>query len=98
MKQMSFCSSFILHPSSFVLGDPTMRRALRRAVGVLLATGVVGLARPALAQPSSYLVRNQQPQAGAVQYEENTAISEGHSRLEEMKVQLALLADVATFP
>src|SRR5579859_4602576 len=73
-----------------------MRRALRRAVGVLMASGVVSLARPALVQMSGPLSADQPPQA--MQYEENVALTEGHSRLEEMKVQLALLADIATFP
>ena len=73
-----------------------MRRALRRAVGVLMASGVVSLARPALAQMSGPLSADQPPQA--MQYEENVALTEGHSRLEEMKVQLGLLADIATFP
>jgi hypothetical protein len=33
-----------------------------------------------------------------VLHEENTVLAEGHSRLEEMKVELALLSDIATFP
>ena len=73
-----------------------MRRALRRAVGVLMASGVVSLARPALAQTSGPLFPDQPPQA--IQSEGNAVLTEGHSRLEEMKVQLALLADIATFP
>jgi hypothetical protein len=61
-----------------------------------MASGVVSLARPALAQMSGPLSADQPPQA--MQYEGNVALTEGHSRLEEMKVQLALLADIATFP
>ncbi|HWG45539.1 MAG TPA: hypothetical protein VN688_22440 [Gemmataceae bacterium] len=50
-----------------------MRRALQRAVGILLATGVVGLARPALAQPSSDLVRDQRTPMATIEFEETTA-------------------------
>jgi hypothetical protein len=93
MKTNVFYSAFRI-----VFGAPTMRRALRHAVGVLLATGVVGLARPVLAQTSSYQVGGQQTLVRTVSHEETTATSEGLSRLEEMKVELALLSDVVTFP
>jgi hypothetical protein len=58
-----------------------------------MASGVVSLARPALAQTPT-LLSGDQP----VLSEQNLTLTDGHSHLEEMKVQLALLADIATFP
>lgn len=76
-----------------------MRRALRGAVGVLLAVAAVVPAPKASAKLPFLRRRSQQPPpVETVVYEENTVLSEGHNRLEEMKVELALLSNIATFP
>jgi osmotically-inducible protein OsmY len=67
-----------------------MRRALRRAALALLAAGVPGLARPAFAQPL--------PPAAPMTLPPADTAREGLWRLEEMKVEMAWLADAATFP
>jgi hypothetical protein len=83
-----------------------MRRTLRGAVGVVLAIGAVLPAWPASAQStrpnlwyqSSPTQWNQSSPIRKVQYEAPVVLHEAHSRLEEMKVELALLSDIATFP
>jgi hypothetical protein len=75
-----------------------MRRALRGAVGVALAVAAAVPAPKASATFPTLFRRNQQPPVQSVVYEENIVVSEGYRRLEEMKVELALLADIATFP
>lgn len=83
-----------------------MRRTLQSAVGVVLAIGAVLPALPASAQStrqplwyqSSSTQWNRSSPIRKVQYEGAVVLHEGHSRLEEMKVELALLSDIATFP
>ena len=75
-----------------------MRRALRGTVGIVLAIGAVLPARSASAQPPARRLWYQSDPVQKVQYESTVVLQEGHSRLEEMKVELALLADIATFP
>src|SRR5690349_18575434 len=94
----SFHSSFLVPLSHSALGDPAMHRALRRAIGVLTAAGVVLLARPAPGQTPSYPPRTQQTPMRTAFYQESASQSDGHIRLEEMKVELALLSDITTFP
>jgi osmotically-inducible protein OsmY len=67
-----------------------MRRALRRAAIALLAAGAPGLAGPAFAQT--------QPPAAPLTLPPADLAREGRGRLEEMKVEMAWLADPATFP
>src|SRR5690349_11934263 len=74
-----------------------MRRALRGAVGTLLVSGIVGLMRPALAQPP-YTLTEQPTPMRKVPHEGKAVVADGNNRLDEMKVELALLADTATFP
>jgi osmotically-inducible protein OsmY len=66
-----------------------MRRALRRAALALLTAGAPGLAGPALAQPLPAAAPTSLPPADTAR--------EGRGRLEEMKVEMAWLADAATF-
>jgi hypothetical protein len=75
-----------------------MRRALRDTAGVLLAVAAVVAARSASAKLPALQPQNQQPPVRTILYKENTVLTEGHKRLEEMKVELALLSDIATFP
>ncbi|MGH7173717.1 MAG: hypothetical protein ACRELG_25830 [Gemmataceae bacterium] len=75
-----------------------MRRALRGAVGVVLAVAAVVPTPLASAKFPALLRRSKRPPIQTVDYEENIVLSEGHHRLEEMKVELALLSDIATFP
>jgi hypothetical protein len=75
-----------------------MCRALRRAAGVLLATGVLGLARPASAQHFLERLRERTPPVQRAGYGPSALRSEGQGRLEEMKAELALLSDAVTFP
>src|SRR5579871_4825667 len=72
-----------------------MSRTLRWAAGVLLAIDVSGVAS---AQTSASPPSDARPPILTVRFEPRVAPTEGQNRLEEMKVQLALLADVATFP
>jgi hypothetical protein len=91
----------LIHPSPFLLsflGDRAMSRAMRWAAGVLLAIDVSGLSGSASAQTSAPPPPDAQPTIRTVGYEERVATTDAHNRLEEMKVQLALLSDVATFP
>lgn len=67
-----------------------MRRALRRAAHTLLAAGALGLPRPAVAQTSPSFIPTTHSTADAGR--------EGRGRLEELKVELALLAEPTTFP
>ncbi|HZT80313.1 MAG TPA: hypothetical protein VFA26_08830, partial [Gemmataceae bacterium] len=88
-----------------------MRRALRRA-GCALTAGLLGVAGPAWAQaPSPYRVSPFGPGAyHATQYSAAfdgqaagavatlpAGLAEGSARLEEIKIELALLSDPATF-
>ncbi len=66
-----------------------MRRALRRAALTLLAASAPGLAGPAVAQTP--------PPASAEALPPADTAREGHGRLEQMKVEMAWLADPATF-
>lgn len=83
-----------------------MRRTLRGAVGVVLAIGALLPAWPASAQStrqplwyqSSPTQWNRSSPIRKVQYEAPVVLHEAHSRLEEMKVELALLSDIAAFP
>jgi hypothetical protein len=75
-----------------------MCRALRWAAGVLLALDVSVLAGPASAQTPAAPPQDAPTPVRTVRYQERVVPTEGQNRLEEMKVQLALLADVATFP
>src|SRR5579885_3231879 len=72
-----------------------MPRALPGVVGVLLAIAVVIPTPPASGQILSRL-RRQQTQKGT--YEIDAILSDERQRLAEMKVELALLSDIATFP
>lgn len=74
-----------------------MRRALQGAVGVLLvAAAVVPLPKASAIFPALRRHSQESP-AQTVIYEESSVLPEGSNRLEEMKVELALLADIATF-
>src|SRR5690242_16326842 len=75
-----------------------MRRALCGAAGVLVAVVAVVPAPWASAKFPALRQQGQQPQAPSVVYEQNIVFSEAHHRLEELKVELALLSDTATFP
>jgi hypothetical protein len=74
-----------------------MRRALRGAVGTVVVSGILGLPclAPAQAPP---LIQGRPAPMRKVGHEGNTALTSGRNRLEEMKVELALLADLTTFP
>lgn len=75
-----------------------MRRALRGVLGVVLAAGAVLPVRSAWAQPAGQRLWYQ-PQITQKAPVENVAVGqEGSLRFEEMKVELALLADIGTFP
>jgi hypothetical protein len=74
-----------------------MPRALRRIIGVLLALAVVVPAPLVSAQFLARFRRQQTPvQKG--RYEIDAILSDERQRLAEMKVELALLGDIATFP
>ena len=75
-----------------------MRRALRGAVGVLLAVVAVVPMLWASGKLPAFQRRGQQPPPQQVVHEESFVLTERHYRLEEIKVELALLADRATFP
>jgi hypothetical protein len=75
-----------------------MRRARRGIVGVLLAMGVGVAAHGTPVQAVAPWLGGQQAPVRKVAYEENTVLSEANARLEEMKVEVALLSDIATFP
>lgn len=74
-----------------------MPRAISGVVGFLLAIAVVVPAPSAPAQILSRLRRQQTP-AQKGRYEMDAILSDEHQRLAEMKVELALLGDIATFP
>lgn len=74
-----------------------MRRALRDAVGVLLTVAAVVPAPSVSAKLPLLRRRRPQPPVQTVQYEEGTVLSEADKRLEEIKVELGLLSDIATF-
>jgi osmotically-inducible protein OsmY len=85
-----------------------MRKALRGAAGALVAAGALGLARPSAAQPSPYMPPPPKPLTmahGPVVNESVPTSSDEHvvvvspalRKLEEMKVELAWHADLATF-
>jgi osmotically-inducible protein OsmY len=74
-----------------------MPRALPGVIAVLLAIAVVVPAPRAPAQILGRFRRQQTPvQKG--HYEIDAILSDEHQRLAEMKVELALLGDIATFP
>ncbi len=74
-----------------------MPRTLPGVLGALLALAVVAPAPEASAQILSRLRRQQSP-AQKSRYELDAITSDEHQRLAEMKVELALLSDIATFP
>src|SRR5579875_756726 len=74
-----------------------MPRTLPGILGVLLALAVVAPAPEASAQILGRLRRQQSP-AQKSRYELDAITSDEHQRLAEMKVELALLSDIATFP
>src|SRR6516162_5285757 len=79
--------------------ERAMRKALRRAGLALVAAGTLGLVPPALAQRlPQYPVRSEYPGQPVVASEGQDVMAEGQARLLEIKVELALMADVATFP
>lgn len=74
-----------------------MSRTLRHAAEALLAVAVVVSARTAPVKAAA--TRDGSPrQGGNVFYDTNTVLSNAQTRLEEMKVELALLSDPTTFP
>src|SRR5690348_9713670 len=75
-----------------------MRRALRRAVGVLVAAAALGAARPAPAQVSPDRSTWRAVPDPAARYPETVDLTEARCRLEEMKVELAWLTDPVTSP
>ncbi len=75
-----------------------MCRAMRWAAGVLLALDVSGLTGSASAQTSTSPSQDPPTPIRIIHYQEPVFAGEDLNRLEEMKVQLALLSDVATFP
>ncbi len=75
-----------------------MRRVVRGALGVVLAIGAVLPARSASAQLPRQRLWSDRSAIRRVQYEGTAIVYEGHLRLEEMKVELAWLADIAAFP
>ncbi len=74
-----------------------MPRTLPGILGVLLALAFVVPTPEASAQILGRL-RRQQPPAQKSRYELDAIVSDEHQRLAEMKVELALLSDIATFP
>jgi hypothetical protein len=74
-----------------------MPRALPGIVGGLLAMAVVVPAPLASAQILARL-RNRQMPAWMGRYDTSALLSSEYQRLAEMKVELALLSDIATFP
>ena len=68
------------------------------AVGVLLAVVAVVPMLWASGKLPAFQRRGQQPPPQQVVHEESFVLTERHYRLEEIKVELALLADRATFP
>jgi len=74
-----------------------MPRTLPRVLGVLLALAFVVPTPEASAQILGRLRRQQSP-AQKSRYELDAIVSDEHQRLAEMKVELALLSDIATFP
>src|SRR5262249_7647531 len=86
--------------------ERAMRKALRRAGLALVAAGTLGLVPPAVAQRlPQYPVRSEYPgqpvvasEGQEVMAEGQEVMAEGQARLLEIKVELALMADVATFP
>lgn len=75
-----------------------MHRALRGAARTLVAASALGLARPALAQPSPYVTSGPAEQVSVPTDPTGVPPESLNGHLEEMKVELAWLADVATFP
>ncbi|HTU16986.1 MAG TPA: BON domain-containing protein [Gemmataceae bacterium] len=75
-----------------------MDRARRGAVGVLLAVAAVAPVPSVEAQVPDLRGGSTQPTEQKVGREQNHSLSEGLPRLQEMMVELALLADPATFP
>src|SRR5262245_14173570 len=74
---------------------PTLYRDLKRA-GLALTAGVLGLAAPAWAQsptPAGPLGHSSTPPLTEV-----SPVADGPTRLLEMKVELAWMADPAVFP
>jgi hypothetical protein len=74
-----------------------MPRALPGFVGTLLAIAAVVPVPLASAQILARF-RSQQMPVRKSRYETNALLSEEHQRLSEMKIALALLSDIATFP
>src|SRR5262249_9287112 len=80
-----------------LLGDPVMPRAVPRAIGAFLAIAVLIPAPLARAQaPSLQYQGKQMPMRKAVA-KENNVRSDGQDRLDEMKVEFALLNDITPF-
>jgi osmotically-inducible protein OsmY len=75
-----------------------MRRALRCAAGIVTAAGVLGLARPALAQPAAYRSPNRGASLSRMPFEVAAVRPDINLRLQEMRIELAWLADAAVFP
>ncbi len=75
-----------------------MRSVLRGGVGVLLMIAAEIAAPSAPAQTFDPRLGDQPPLVRTVAPQKNTVPSEGQVRLEEMKVELALLADRDLFP
>jgi hypothetical protein len=75
-----------------------MRRLMRGGLGVVLVIGALLPARSASAQLARQRLWSDRSPIRKVQYEGTPIVYEGHLRLEEMKVELAWLADIAAFP
>jgi len=77
-----------------------MRWTLAKAGLAFLTAGTLGLARPSLAQQSPYLPAGTPTPMGKVRTEAHpyAVVKQHQAMLEEVKVELAWLADPATFP
>lgn len=75
-----------------------MKRIQDRAGRALLALGFVGVAGLAIAQPSWFGIPQASAHASAPDDRRQGEQEAGYSRLAEVKVELAWLADPATFP
>lgn len=74
-----------------------MRRALLGTVGIMLAIAIV-VPTPLVSAQFLARFRRQQAPVRTDRYGSGTLLSTEHQRLAEMKVELALLGDIATFP
>jgi osmotically-inducible protein OsmY len=76
-----------------------MRTALRRAGLALVAAGTLGIVPPALAQKLPEYPLHSETAAQPMEVADSPqAMPEGEARLLEIKVELALMADLSTFP